>query len=265
MANLDKSIGFPPPLLGDKPWRLPVLKAFSTAFLLEKPAGVLVDSGRKDLQSSTLAQGLQAQLKAKKPELLAMAPTGYVRPVFALDVEMAGAVLWANTPEANAALRSAFGAEAFVFTFELLVKGTGALAGTVEIDLPINYDPVLGRARVSHKYGKKAKTVFCRIAAGLHGYEIWQAQVRYLRPHQVRLHAAEAGLQILGENLYGTVPMPAVTDFKKRPSKGDLGLLYEGLAIRLSKWEGIVEEAAQSVLIPIPKPMKALYKVITGS
>lgn len=39
-------------------------------------------------------------------------------------------------------------------------------------------------------------------------FELWQAQPKSGKPHQIRLHAALAGIPILGDSLYGGAPFP---------------------------------------------------------
>ena len=58
---------------------------------------------------------------------------------------------------------------------------------------------------VSHKSGKFANTSFDPIQQ--HGkYQLWQASTTYHRIHQVRIHALESGLNIIGDEVYNPSP-----------------------------------------------------------
>jgi 23S rRNA (cytosine1962-C5)-methyltransferase len=52
-----------------------------------------------------------------------------------------------------------------------------------------------------------AKTTFRRLK-GSPLFELWEATPETGKPHQIRLHAAQAGLAILGDELYGGAPFP---------------------------------------------------------
>ena len=57
-------------------------------------------------------------------------------------------------------------------------------------------------ALVSRRSGKKSSTSFTRINA--HGKaSLWEAITNLPRLDQVRLHAAEVGIPVFGDNLYG--------------------------------------------------------------
>jgi 23S rRNA-/tRNA-specific pseudouridylate synthase len=45
-------------------------------------------------------------------------------------------------------------------------------------------------------------------------YEHWQATCTYMRPDQIRLHAHESGLSILGDEIYGTAKIPTFHELK---------------------------------------------------
>ena len=99
---------------------------------------------------------------------------------------------------------------------------------------------------VSHKRGKRTSTHFQKIAH--HDlYDLWQAETQYLRPHQIRIHAAESGLKMVGETLYSQTAPPQPLLPKKRP-------LYSGISLHLKE----VLWAEEVVTAPLPKKMLAL-------
>ncbi len=213
-----EKIGFPPPLLGEAPCRLSVLHwaADTGLLILEKPAGILVDPHPWYSKTPSLVAGLAAQVEAGKPEL---APFGFkrVHGVGILDAEIEGAALIAANRQAAAHWRDAHGSGRIEWVFELvarafepLEKALGKKGGVIEsadrfeCRLPIVGDAEAARARVSHRHGKQARTRFERLEAlpGTSGWSLWRASTTYHRPHQLRLHALESGLELAGEALY---------------------------------------------------------------
>ncbi len=93
------------------------------------------------------------------------------------------------------------------------------------------------RSLISHRTGKKARTRFTRLREG-GCLEMWQAETSYLRADQIRLHAVECGLAVVGENLYGNTPPLSRADLpgKRRPGGTDHVLLH-GPAIHLAELE----------------------------
>ena len=63
------AVGFPPPLLGEAPIRLPILKDTDGWLAIEKPAGVGMRAHPWDERTPDLDSALNAQLENGKPEL----------------------------------------------------------------------------------------------------------------------------------------------------------------------------------------------------
>lgn len=205
---LPEEIGFPPPLLGRAAVRLPVLGSGSGWLLLAKPAGVLVDPlpGRSGIPALTTA--LRAQWQAGKPELLGLG-IECVRGVYPLDEEITGPVLLALQEGCAAALRNAHGSGSFRFTFRLVVMGDGCGDERV-CDAPVTYDSRRGMGIVSARRGKKARTDF-RVVAREGEYTLLEARTDYYRYGQVRLHARELAIRVVGDEGMGGVPAPAAS------------------------------------------------------
>jgi 23S rRNA-/tRNA-specific pseudouridylate synthase len=224
--------GFPPPLLGPVPLRLRVLHARDGHAVLEKPAGVPWERSALDAPSGVV-EALREQLDAGKPELLAL---GLCRPasVWPLETELAGPGLLASSGEALARWRNAFGSEQLRFYFEFLAADAG-LDDSFECSLPVAQHVGKPVALVSRNTGKKSMTFFRRVQrAG--DWSWWEAVSTYPRYHQVRLHAAESGLRIVGESLYadgGVLTLAGLLP-RHRLNKGDDRPLHDGICLRLA-------------------------------
>ncbi|MGF1450192.1 MAG: pseudouridine synthase [Opitutales bacterium] len=227
-----EKIGFPPPLLGEAPERLQVFRwsADDGLLILEKPAGVLVDPHPWYPASPSLVAALARQVDAAKPEL---APFGFerVHGVGVIDAEIEGAALIAANHQAGARWRDAYGSGQVEWVFECVArsfespqKALGKKGGTIEsahafeCRLPLVGDPKQARTRVSHRFGKQARTRFQRLEplSNEGGWSLWKARTSYHRPHQLRLHALESGLRIAGESLY--LPDSSETDPTSKPN-----------------------------------------------
>ena len=87
---------------------------------------------------------------------------------------------------------------------------------------------------ISHKTGKKACTHF-RFLGAYGYYELWEATASFMRPHQIRYHAADQGLVIVGEYLYGEELPLLLSQFKRKYTGRDRERpLYEGLYLHMT-------------------------------
>ena len=68
----ESAIGFPPPLLGEAPWRMPILAQDPEQawFALNKPANIALRDFPWDRHLPNMDAALNRQLQAGKPELL---------------------------------------------------------------------------------------------------------------------------------------------------------------------------------------------------
>jgi 23S rRNA-/tRNA-specific pseudouridylate synthase len=229
-------IGFPPPLLGPAPLRLPVLGASVGAVALAKPAGIAWERDTRDgtgAVGGNVLDAVRAQLAAQKPELLAL---GLERPVsvWPLETEISGVGLLVPHGPALDQWRNAFGSAQLRFTYEFLAADTDG-TDAFECALPIARHDEKPLALVSHITGKKSVTAFRRVVrAG--GWSWWEATTHYPRYHQVRLHAAECGLRIAGETQYsdGDVITLARLSPRGRLNKGEDRPLHDGICLRLA-------------------------------
>lgn len=207
------AIGFPPPLLGAQAVRLPIIDRGDGWLLLPKPLGVLVDRLPGQSGVCSLTDALRRQWAAGKGEL-ANRGIQCVRGIYPLEPEVTGPVLMALHETVAAELRNAHGSGALRFAFRV-VAAVGEGEELRLCEAPIAYDSRRGIGIVSARRGKKAHTVF-RLLHQAQGYALWEAETKYLRYSQIRLHARELGLRVVGDESMGGGPAPRASVVNNR-------------------------------------------------
>lgn len=241
-------LGFPVPLLGMQPARLPVLFDDGELLVLAKPAGVLVQEDGWYPRLPVLIEAIRHQSRQGKGEFqrLGIGEAG-LWAVTDLDPEFHGPVLFARTREVAEDLRSAVGSGAFTFTFQFLTRGNPA-DSIINCDLPITRHRNQNRMLVSHTTGKRTQTRFEK-GEPVAGCHLWTASTSFPRRHQILLHAMECGLPVLGDVRYARDPLPLLSKMKRsyQPKRDlDERPLYDGPACylkELSIGEGRTVEA----------------------
>ncbi len=207
-------LGFPPPLLGLEPVRLPVLHDDGERIALAKPAGVLVQSDPWYPRLPVLVEAVRHAAAGGRPEWLRLGiPQTGLWAVTDLDPGCHGPVLFARHKHEAETLRNACGSGAFCFVFEFLSAAPGA-AATCTCDLPLARHSREPRMVVSHRTGKKALTHFERVGT-VGGHTIWQARTAFPRRHQILVHAMECGIPVLGDHIYAGSPLPLLSRLKR--------------------------------------------------
>jgi 23S rRNA pseudouridine1911/1915/1917 synthase len=190
----------PPDVLLD-PHPVPFEVLYEDAWMLvvDKPAGVIAHPTGA-AQSHTLANGLQQYLDARSPL------PGLVRPgiVHRLDRHTSGLMVVATHYRAHAELSTAFESGRVAKTYIALVERELAPeSGT--IDLPI------GRAKTGRgvlmsargdAVGARPATTHYRVLQRLPGHTLVEARPRTGRNHQIRVHFAQIGNPLVGDEFY---------------------------------------------------------------
>lgn len=208
-----QQIGFPPSLIDEKPHRFEVLMDNVHFIAINKDKGLPVrehpwNNGLRDLDF-----GLNTQLKDGKPELLRLNADLFAS-VYNMDREISGITLFSKTRASLETLKNAFGSGVLRGTFLFLAPASQNGVNGFEIDAPLLPHRSRQKMIPSTAKGKKAMTRFRKITdSPLGDYSLWLAEAGYFRMHQIRAHAAVAGIPLLGDELYGG---------SKMPSKGDL-------------------------------------------
>lgn len=210
----DQQLGFPTPLLGMRPVRLPVLLDDGEVLALAKPQGVLVQQDSWYPRLPVLIEAIRHQAAGGKPEFLrAGIGAEGLWAVTDLDPELQGPVLFSRIREQADELRNACGSGAFLFSFLLVSKGLRP-DPVIECELPLSRHSHLPRILVSHTSGKKAHTTFT-LQGQAGGFYLWSATTAFPRRHQVLLHALECGLPVLGDPIYAKDPAILLSRFKR--------------------------------------------------
>ena len=252
-------LGFPSPLLGSEPVRLPVLFDDGEIIALAKPPGVLVRQDSWYPRLPVLVEAITYQAAQSKPEFVRMGiGQSGLRAVTDLDAECAGPLLFCRSRDVAEDLGNQFGSGAFTFTFEFITSSSPEEEQTV-CDLPVSRHERLPRMLVSHTTGKIAKTEFTtgeRVGA----YHLCTARTRFPRRHQILLHACESGLPVIGDRIYARSNPLMLSRLKPNYQfrrDQDERPLYDGPAYYLKE---LSLDGRVSVSMPAPSRWQGLVK-----
>jgi 23S rRNA pseudouridine1911/1915/1917 synthase len=259
--NKKNAVGFPPPLLGERPLRLPVLAETKGWLALDKPADIGMRAYPWDSEPD-LDAALNTQLQAEKPELLRRGATLFGS-VYYLDPAISGAAVFAKNRDALADLRNRFGSGECRFRF-LFVTATTPGSSTEPAfiaDAPLLPHNVKPKMIPSTAKGKKASTEFRRIAESAKGWALWEARVGFLRPHQVRAHAAVHEIAVLGDTLYGGPEAPTQRALHPKKQRSGLNLpAFHGIALHLTEVDLSTGEPEAKILCEPPKHFRLMLR-----
>lgn len=196
-------LSFPPGALSAEPLRVPILWNGDAGIALEKPPGIPV------FQDSRFGGGARSLLSTIQEKAAADGSQFDRLGLRSLSVvnqlarENSGIVLYAKGQQGRTTLKNAMGSSQFTFRYRFLSAGT--VDGDEAVcDLPVAIHREKPLALISHKTGKKTVTRFRRLEV-FRGCSLWESESAYDRFHQVRLHAAEIGLPIVGDETYENV------------------------------------------------------------
>ena len=257
MSKKGEYIGFPEGRLREKPVRLSVLGNEEDWFAVNKFAGILPQAHPWYPDRPNLTSVIREQVAEGKGELqrLGISQSHYIS---GAECEFAGPTLFAKSKAAADFLKNAFGSNQFLFRFWFLTAKKTELPEQ-ECTLPVGPHKSEPRLVVTHRYGKKATTRFTRLIQR-DNLSLWEATTTHPRLHQIRLHAAELELGILGDSLYG---VPEVADFARKDQKRNrlFNHRFSGLAAVLRCLDLSAVIGKEWVLeAPLPKPFLSLLR-----
>jgi 23S rRNA pseudouridine1911/1915/1917 synthase len=198
----------PKPLPEDLP--LEFLYEDSDIIVVNKRAGMVVHPGAGH-REGTLVNALLHRVR----DLAGVG--GELRPgiVHRLDKDTSGCLVAAKNDQALAGLQGAFKARRLTKTYLAIVHGAPPDRGTFSTLYgrhPVHRKRFTGRIRS----GKPAETSFA-VRERFEGAALLEVRLKTGRTHQIRVHLAEAGYPILGDELYGKRQgrTPAVTSVQR--------------------------------------------------
>lgn len=208
-------------------WELPVLFEDEHLLALDKPTRMLTSPDRYDPQRPNLMKLLHAAIEQGKPWAKQRGLT-YLMNAHRLDFETSGVILLAKSKPALVKLANLFGAETIVQkTYIALVHGN-PVKESFEVDAKLAPHPVkIGLIRVDEKNGKRAKTRF-ELVEKFSNYSLLHCHPATGRTHQIRVHLRQAGLPIVGDELYDGSPLllsRLKRDYRLKPNRTERPLM----------------------------------------
>ncbi len=260
MSSKAPFISFPEGYLGGRPAKFELIHNSSEAFAISKPAGIASFQHSLELGKPDISMALRRELLAGKPQLSKLGVEGVYR-AYNLEAGVSGVLLFAKNEENEEVLKNAFGSRQLLFRYHLLAKVEGELRERF-CDLPIARHSESSRMLVSHKTGKKCETKF-RYLRHYGSYQLWEAETRDMRMHQLRIHASECGISIVGETKYSSGGQVYLSRIKKGYRKSDRNErpLNDGICIHLLSVRLEFPEAPfLSVEAPLPSRFSSLLR-----
>lgn len=185
-------------------WEIPVLYEDEHLMALDKPAGLLT-APREDPAEPSLIELLHQGIRQGKPWAKARA-LSYLLHVQPLDPEASGVFLLAKTKTVLTQFADLFGNEQPILRFVTLVHGSPAETRfSVEAKLaphPVRSDLMT----VSSNRGKRARSQF-EVLERFESWALVRSSPLTWRQHQIRVHLAQAGLPLAGDELYRGKPL----------------------------------------------------------
>jgi len=233
-ARKQNSIGFPPGMLADTPFRMPVIGESDGWIAVEKPIGVGMREHPWDAGVPDMDTALNKQLQAEKPELVKRGATLFGSAYY-LDPAISGVALFAKNRDSLTELKNLVGSAELRYRFFFVTKARAA-GGAKEVvaDAPLLPHNTKPKMIPSSAKGKKSTTEFKLLSESHLGWALWEATTSFLRPHQVRVHAAVQELPVMGDVLYAGPEAPLLSELL--PNKRTSGIKFpvlDGLALHL--------------------------------
>jgi len=184
----------PAPLLSSPPL---ILFEDDHLLVVNKPAG-----WNTHAPAPYAGEGLYDWLRHREPRWAGLAI------IHRLDKETSGVLVFGKSAQANRSLTGQFATRSVRKTYALLSDRAAPADRFTATSSPVRVGERY-LSRPVHAGGRQAMTQFA-VRRRVPGYTELEAEPLTGRTHQVRVHAADRGLPILGDTLYGGSPGPRV-------------------------------------------------------
>lgn len=184
--------------------QIPILYEDRSVMAIDKPPGWMLvpvswQKTDRNLQAAILSSIAAKDFWARSRNLK------FLQNVHRLDAETTGILLMVKSQGALRPFTSLFESRRMEKTYLVVVEGVPTKSEWISKQ-PISPDPrQIGRMVIDSKLGKPAETHFSLLAT-LDRISLLQAHPITGRTHQIRVHAAGAGLPVVGDTVYGTAP-----------------------------------------------------------
>ncbi|HSV68768.1 MAG TPA: RluA family pseudouridine synthase [Methylibium sp.] len=230
------------------PREFPIVYEDEQLLAIDKPAGVAVHGG------SGVSFGVIEQLRRARPQAT------FLELVHRLDRETSGLLLIAKKRSALTALQQQFRARETGKRYAALVPGAWPAKLKV-IDVPLHkYLDAAGERRVrsvlrqaqddrSEELGQRSITLV-KVAEALPGHTLLDVTIKTGRTHQIRVHLADAGHAIVGDDKYGDFAL------NKRLARGEAvpGLKFDRMFLHAQRLRFEHPASGETVELEAPLP-----------
>ncbi len=226
---------------------LPVLFEDRDLLIVNKPAGLAAHGG------SGIRFGLIERLRAQRPQ------AAFLELAHRLDRDTSGALIICKTRKALVRIHEMQRAGKIVKHYRLLVAGDW-VNERQHVRLPLaKYTLASGerRVRVDPEHGLKAHTIFT-VLERFGDVTYLDAELKTGRTHQIRVHAAETGFALVGDEKYGDYA------FNDAVRKGLLGVRFERMFLHACRLDFTHPVTGEPLVIvaPLPAELEALLAAL---
>lgn len=185
--------------------RIPILYEDRTLIAIDKPAGWMLvpvswQKTNRNLQAALLSSIEAGDFWARSRHIK------FLKYIHRLDAETTGILLLGKSRGALATFEDMFEGRKMEKVY-LAITSVEPRGPSWTCRLSLAPDPrEIGRM-VADKLGKAAETEF-RVLASANGLYLVEARPYTGRTHQIRVHMAQSGCPIVGDELYGQPPIP---------------------------------------------------------
>jgi 23S rRNA pseudouridine1911/1915/1917 synthase len=181
--------------------RIPILYEDRSVLAIDKPRGWMLVPFSWQKTNRNLQAALTSSIAAKDFWGRSRG-LRFLRFVHRLDAETSGILLFAKSPGAVQTFGSLFESRRMEKAYLAIVHGLPQ-PGEWTCRLKLGPDEkVIGRMKVDLRHGKEAETHF-RVLQGKENAALVEARPVTGRTHQIRVHLAQSGHPVVGDDLYG--------------------------------------------------------------